>query len=306
MPLLSPTDMNNTAGKKQVKIIDRINRKSPFYSVEFFPPRDRENWPDFFKVVDSLSAINPLFASVTYGAGGGTRDNTLDITATLAEKGHIPMAHLTCVGATREYIREYLNCLAEKGVSNILALRGDPPAGQNIRWEDGEFVHASDLVEFVHREFPDFGIAVAAYPTPHPQSASFADDRRYTQKKLDAGADFAITQLFFDYREYFEFSAQLRAIGMTKPVIPGVLPILSLESIRRVLSLSGCNIPAKLYLSIEEANQKGGVEAVKEAGIAFAVDQIKKLLDNGAPGIHLYTLNKAETCLRIVEAVGRL
>ncbi len=289
-----------------MKIIRQIASRSPFYSLEFFPPKERGNWPGFFETVDALRALNPLFASVTYGAGGGTQANTLEITARLADKGIIPMAHLTCVGATTESIRSFLSSLAASGVHNILALRGDPPQGRQMRWEDGEFVYASDLVRFVAREFPSFGIGVAAYLTPHPESLSFAEDRKATVEKLDAGSDFAVTQLFFDPREYFEYVTQMRALGMTKPVLPGVLPIQSLESIRRVLSLSGCNIPAKLYLSIEEAHRKGGSEAVQEAGIAFAAEQIRRLIDGGAPGVHLYTLNKADTCLRIAEAVGKL
>lgn len=289
-----------------MKIIDKIKKNDRFYSLEFYPPADRNSWPAFFETVKKLLAINPLFASVTYGAGGGRQANTLEITAGLAEMGLTPMAHLTCVGATRASIREFIEALKAAKVHNILALRGDPPAGQDLRWEDGEFAYASELVSFVREEFPDMGIGVAAYPAPHPESESFEQDRRFTKAKLDAGSDLAVTQLFFDTREYFEFVRLMRKMGAEQPIIPGVLPILSLESIRRVLSLSGCNIPAKLYLSIEEAHQRGGVEAVREAGLAFAVEQIKRLLDGGAPGIHLYTLNRADTCLRIVEAVGAL
>ncbi len=289
-----------------MKIIDAIARRRPFYSLEFFPPKERENWPTFFATVDKLRSLDPLFVSVTYGAGGGTQDYTLDITAKLARQNLQPMAHLTCVGADRASIGEYLQKLMEAGVFNILALRGDVPKGRTICWEDCEFQYASDLVRFVREEFPDFGIGVAAYLTPHPESSSFAADRKALAHKFAAGSDLAITQLFFDYREYFEYVEQMRALGVTNPIVPGVLPIQSLESIRRVLSLSGCNIPAKLYLAVEEAHCGGGAEAVKEAGIAFAVEQIKRLLDGGAPGIHLYTLNKAETCLRIAEAVGPL
>lgn len=290
-----------------MKIIEKMhNCQGPFYSLEFFPPKDRASWPAFFATVDRLRALNPLFASVTYGAGGGTQDNTLEITAAIKKMGIEPMAHLTCVGATEERLRDYAGRLHAAGVCNILALRGDAPQDAAWDWNRETFKYAFDLVSFMQRNFPDFGVGVAAYPTPHPQSASFAEDRAFTQKKLDAGSDFAITQLFFDAREYFEFTAQMRARGVEKPIIPGVLPIQSLESIRRVLGLSGGNIPAKLYLSLEEAHEKGGAAAVREAGIAFAIAQIRRLLDGGAPGIHLYTLNQADTCLRIVEEVGKL
>jgi len=278
----------------------------PFYSLEFFPPKEREGWPVFFAAVNKLRGLDPLFASVTYGAGGSTQDYTLEITAKLAESGFTPMAHLTCVGAAETSIREYIRQLLQSGVTNILALRGDVPNGKEHNWEDCEFSHASDLVRFVRKEFPQIGIAVAAYLTPHPESASFSTDRIATAQKLAMGSDFAVTQLFFDYREYFEYVKQMRALGVDKPILPGVLPIQSLASIKRVLSLSGCNIPAKLYLTIEEAESKGGSEAVLEAGIRFAVEQVKRLIDGGAPGIHLYTLNKADMCLRIAEAVGKL
>ena len=289
-----------------MKIADLIAKRSPFYSLEFFPPKKRENWPGFFTVVEKLHVLDPLFVSVTYGAGGSTQDNTLDITAKLAKSGLVPMAHLTCVGASEEGIRAYVEKLMAAGVHNLLALRGDVPKGEDIRWEECEYSYASDLVSFVKREYPDMGIGVAAYLTPHPESADFAEDRAATAHKMNVGSDFAVTQLFFDHREYFEYVAQMRSLGVHKPILPGVFPVQSLDSLRRVLSLSGCNIPAKLYLAIEEANRTGGEEAVKETGIAFAAEQIRRLLDGGAPGIHLYTLNKASVCLRIAEAVGKL
>ena len=289
-----------------MKIIDALKDRGRFYSLEFFPPKDREKRPDFFATVDRLAPLAPPFVSVTYGAGGGTQDYTLEITAALAEKGLTPMAHLTCVGADSDSIRRYLRSLNDSGVHNILALRGDVPRGREIRWEECQFSYASDLVGFVRSEFPGIGIGVAAYLTPHPESGSFAADRQATALKLRAGSDLAVTQMFFDYREYFEYVEQMRLMGVRQPILPAILPIQSLESIRRVLAQSGCNIPAKLYLAVEEADRTGGAEAVKEAGIAFAVEQIKRLLDGGAPGIHLYTLNKSDTCLRIAQAVGKL
>ncbi|EGY24271.1 5,10-methylenetetrahydrofolate reductase [Desulfovibrio sp. A2] len=289
-----------------MKIRDRIAAStSPFYSLEFFPPKERENWPGFFTTVERLKALNPLFASVTYGAGGSTQDNTLEITSYLKNvMGLEPMAHLTCVGATRERIADYLRRLREVNVDNVLALRGDAPKGQDFDWDTAEFRYAADLVRFTRSEQPDMGVGVAGYPAAHPESPSFASDLRHTADKVNAGADFIVTQLFFDVREYFDFVERLRGLGVDKPVLPGILPIQSLESVRRILSLCGANIPGNLYLELEAANEKGGAEAVKEAGIAFAQRQIRTLLDGGAPGIHLYTLNRADTCLRIAEAVG--
>jgi len=289
-----------------VKIIDTIGSCGPFYSLEFFPPKERESWPGFFAAIDELRALEPLFVSVTYGAGGSTRDYTLEITADIARRGLTPMAHLTCVGASPDSIREYVRKLEASGVTNILALRGDVPQGETIDWQAGAFSYASDLVRFVREEFPHFGIGVAAYLTPHPESVSFAEDRKAAAFKLNQGSDFAITQLFFDPREYFEYVERMRSLGIDKPILPGVLPVSSFATLRRVLLLSGCNIPATLYLALEEADRQGGSEAVKEAGIRYAVQQIRHLLDGGAPGIHLYTLNKADTCLRIAEEVGAL
>ena len=279
---------------------------APFYSLEFFPPSDTAQLPDFYATVDRLRALNPLFASVTYGAGGARQQNTLAVTAELARRGITAMAHLTCVGAEPQSIAAFLHDLQASGVNNVLALRGDPPADKPWDWNKAHFRHASDLVAFAREQQPDLGIGVAAYPAPHPESPTFADDRRCTAEKMRAGADFALTQLFFDAREYEDLVSHLRGQGITTPVIPGILPIQSFDSLRRVLSLCGANIPGKLYLALEKANNEGGAEAVRQVGLDYAVRQIRSLLDAGAPGIHLYTLNKADMCLRLAEAVGTL
>ena len=279
---------------------------APFYSLEFFPPSDTAQLPDFYATVDRLRALNPLFASVTYGAGGARQQNTLAVTAELARRGITAMAHLTCVGAEPQSLAAFLHDLQASGVNNVLALRGDPPADKPWDWNKAHFRHASDLVAFAREQQPDLGIGVAAYPAPHPESPTFADDRRCTAEKMRAGADFALTQLFFDAREYEDLVSHLRGQGITTPVIPGILPIQSFDSLRRVLSLCGANIPGKLYLALEKANNDGGAEAVRQVGLDYAVRQIRSLLDAGAPGIHLYTLNKADMCLRLAEAVGTL
>ena len=279
---------------------------APFYSLEFFPPSDTAQLPDFYATVDRLRALNPLFASVTYGAGGARQQNTLAVTAELARRGITAMAHLTCVGAEPQSIAAFLHDLQAAGVNNVLALRGDAPADKPWDWNNAHFRHASDLVAFAREQQPGLGIGVAAYPAPHPESPTFAEDRRCTAEKMRAGADFALTQLFFDAREYEDLVSHLRGQGITTPVIPGILPIQSFDSLRRVLSLCGANIPGKLYLALEKANNDGGAEAVRQVGLDYAVRQIRSLLDAGAPGIHLYTLNKADMCLRLAEAVGTL
>ena len=279
---------------------------APFYSLEFFPPSDTAQLPDFYATVDRLRALDPLFASVTYGAGGARQQNTLAVTAELARRGITSMAHLTCVGAEPQSIAAFLQDLQAAGVNNVLALRGDPPADKPWDWACAHFRHASDLVAFAREQQPGLGIGVAAYPAPHPESPTFSDDRKRTAEKLHAGADFALTQLFFDAREYEDLLSHMRGQGITTPIIPGILPIQSFDSLRRVLSLCGANIPGKLYLDLESANAKGGAEAVREVGLEFAVRQIRFLLENGAPGIHLYTLNKAGMCLRVADESGLL
>lgn len=275
----------------------------PFFSLEFFPPAEESQLPTFYATAEELAALRPLFVSVTYGAGGTRQRNTLAVTAELARRGFTAMAHLTCVGAQPGDIAAFLRDLRRHGVDNVLALRGDPPKGGTREDTCGAFRHTAELVRFIRETEPDMGIGVAAYPAPHPESATFALDRRHTAEKLAAGADFAITQLFFDVREYEALVASLREHGVAVPVLPGILPIQSLDSLRRVLSLCGANIPGKLYLELEAAHAAGGAEAVREAGLAFAVRQIRQLIDMGAPGIHLYTLNKPGLCRRIAEEV---
>ncbi|MCR4666596.1 MAG: methylenetetrahydrofolate reductase [Desulfovibrio sp.] len=280
------------------------SRKTPFLSLEFFPPAEDAQLPPFYEVVSTLKTLDPLFASVTYGAGGSKQDRTLAVTAKICEMGLTTMAHLTCIGATEERIRAFLQALEKAGVMNVLALRGDPPKDTTIVPENMHFRHASDLVHFIRNEFPSMGIGVAAYPTPHPESESYAADRYFLAEKLSKGADFAVTQLFFDVREYVAMVDRVRKHNCNQPIIPGILTIQSIGSLRRILSLSGAHIPGKLYLALEEADQKGGAEAVREAGIRFAADEIRRLLDAGAPGVHLYTLNRAEICLELARLTG--
>lgn len=286
--------------------IGQLIRQSvkPFFSLEFFPPSNPEQLPDFYGAVEALGEKKPLFISVTYGAGGARQDNTLAITGELAKMGFATLSHLTCVGAEPQKILDYVDALKANGVGDILALRGDPPKDREWSWDGSRFMHASDLVSFLRRERPETGIGVAVYPSPHPESATFEADRARTAEKMAAGADFAISQLFFDAREYMALVDSLRQRGIDAPVVPGILPIRSMEGLKRVLSLCGANIPAKFYLELEEANKKGGVEAVREFGMRFAARLVRQLLDGGAPGIHLYTLNKSDLCRQLLEETG--
>lgn len=284
-----------------MRIPELIHGRSPFLSLEFFPPKEREAWPKFFEVVEQLKSLNPLFASVTYGAGGGTQENSLEIVKRLKQDmGLEPLAHLTCVGASASKLEGFLDALQEAGVQNVLALRGDAPKNNpDFDFNAGEFGHASDLTAFIKKRYPTMAVGVTGYPEPHVESPSIKDDLRWTKVKIDSGGDFIVTQLFFDNRLYFDFVERLAGLGGHVPVVPGVLPILSIKSAKFILSLCGASIPGKFLAALEAAFEEGGDAAVREVGLAYAVRQAQELIDRGAPGVHLYTLNKAEACLEI-------
>ena len=288
-----------------MNIIDLINRDEHFISLEFFPPKSREDWPAFFKTVQQLAQLKPLFASVTYGAGGSTNVDSLEIVTRLQkEYGLETMAHLTCIGSTPDEIATFLNELAAAGVSNVLALRGDPPQNGTVESALTSYLHnASDLVALIQASFPAKGIGVAGYPEAHPEAANPEEDLSFLKLKLDSGADFAITQLFFDNSQYHNFVKRAREAGITKPIIPGILPVVSLKVVKRIVSMCGATIPAEFLAELEHADQTGGAAAVQIVGVAHARKQIRELLDSGVPGVHLYTLNRAEVVLELVEGL---
>uniref|UniRef100_I2Q3H4 Methylenetetrahydrofolate reductase n=1 Tax=Desulfovibrio sp. U5L TaxID=596152 RepID=I2Q3H4_9BACT len=288
-----------------MRIGELIEAKRPFVSLEFFPPKEREAWAGFFDVVERLLPVHPLFVSVTYGAGGSTHAHTLEIVSRLKTVyGLEPMAHLTCVGASKEKIRGFLDGLAAAGVDNVLALRGDPPKGQEQFVPDSEdFQHASDLVAFIRREYPALAIGVAGYPECHPEAPSARADLDFLRRKIALGGDFTVTQLFFDNDCYFAFVDKVRGMGVTVPIVPGVLPVMSLASVKRLSSLCGASLPPAYLAALEAADAAGGPAAVAEVGIAHARKQAQDLIDRGAPGVHLYTLNKAEAVLSIVSGL---
>jgi methylenetetrahydrofolate reductase (NADPH) len=288
-----------------VRIVDLISGHGQFLSLEFFPPKELADWSGFFKVVDRLRSIDPLFVSVTYGAGGSTQDHTLEIVTRLKKEFDLePMAHLTCVGASCSGIGEFLDSLADAGIDNVLALRGDPPKDRELPPpESRDFVYASDLVPFIRGRHPRMGIGVAGYPEGHPEANSTEKDLEYLKLKLEQGGEFVVTQLFFDNDYYWNFVRRARELGITKPLIPGILPIFNLKVLQRIVSLCGACIPEPLMRSLEQANERGGAEAVQALGIEHARKQIQGLLDNGAPGVHLYTLNKDEACLELVSGL---
>ena len=288
-----------------MKIATKLADNRQFISLEFFPPKEKSEWPAFFRVVDRLAQLHPLFASVTYGAGGSTQSDSLEIVARMQQDhGLETMAHLTCVGAESARLTSFLDALDSAGVSNVLALRGDLP--KEIPAEtitESPLLYASDLVTFIRRTHPGMGVGVAAYPEAHPAAHNPEFDLGYLKLKLDLGGNFAITQLFFDNRFYFDFVAKARARGITKPIIPGILPVVSLKVIKRIVSLCGATIPADFMAKLEEADKEGGAAAVQRVGIDHARQQAQGLLAGGAPGVHLYTLNRAEAILEITDGL---
>jgi len=288
-----------------VRIIDRIIPGKQFLSLEFFPPKNTSDWPAFFRVVDKLRALQPLFVSVTYGAGGSTSDNTLAMVTRMKQEFSLePMAHLTCVGADEKNILDFIDHLAAAGVDNILALRGDPPQDPSVVLpESKDFIFASDLVSFVRKHYPSLGIGVAGYPEGHPEAVSIEKDLEFLKGKVDNGGDFVVTQLFFDNDYYWDFVQRARELGIEKPIVPGVMPIFSLKVIQKVVQLCGATIPAQLLRELEEADQQGGADAVLALGIRHARSQILGLLKGGAPGVHLYTLNRDDACLELLDGI---
>ncbi len=290
-----------------MQIAELLQRGEPFLSLEFFPPKDRAQWPGFFDVVRQLKTLNPLFCSVTYGAGGSTQHNTLEIVTRMKQEyGLEPLTHLTCVGATAEKIRSFLQGVKDAGVQNVLALRGDPPRGETAFTPDSEeFQHGSDLVGFIHTQFPDLSIGVAGYPEKHPEAASLDEDLKYLKLKVAAGADFVITQLFFNNDVYFDFVARARMAGITVPIVPGILPVQNLAALKRMLTFCGASLPDEFMHDLEHVDRIYGDSGVRGLGLGYAKAQIRNLLDRGAPGVHLYTLNKADTCLEIWKYFDR-
>ncbi|HDQ41511.1 MAG TPA: methylenetetrahydrofolate reductase [NAD(P)H] [Desulfonatronum sp.] len=277
-------------------------------SLEFFPPKDKALWPRFFDTVQELRSLDPLFVSVTYGAGGSTQSSTLEIVTRLKRDYALePMAHLTCVGASAAGLKAFLDDLTQADVQNVMALRGDPPKGETTFTPSDEgFRHACNLVEFIRKGYPDMGIGVAGYPEGHPEAVSLEQDLLFLKHKLDLGGEFAVTQLFFDNQRYWDFVARAREIGITKPILPGIMPIFSLKVIQRITSLCGARLPGPFLARLEQADVQGGDEAVQKVGMAQAAAQIRDLLDKGVPGVHLYTMNRADGCLRIMELAEEL
>lgn len=281
-----------------MKIADILSRGRTI-SFEFFPPRDEAAERVLAQALVELEPLAPSYVSVTYGAGGSTRQRTRDIVVRiLRETGMTPMAHLTCVGHTRAELVAIVERYRAAGVENILALGGDPPAG--VELPPGELTHAIELVRLI-REIGDFSVGVAAHPEPHPRSPSREEDRAHTAEKL-AEADFAITQFFFDPAHYADLVDGLHAHGVDKPVIPGIMPALNLNSIARMSAMQGSEFPGRLEARMRAVGDDPA--AVRAVGIEAAGSLCRALLDLGAPGLHFYTLNRSSATREIYSGLG--
>ncbi|HWM08214.1 MAG TPA: methylenetetrahydrofolate reductase [NAD(P)H] [Solirubrobacteraceae bacterium] len=288
-----------------MRIDDRLaDGSEPAFSFEFFPPKTDEGERNLGRALAELSRLDPTFVSVTYGAGGSTtqKRKTVDIVSSIkAEHGLEAMAHFTCVGQTVGELREMLDVMRDAGISNVLALRGDPPPGQ-AEWTatDGGLEYSRELIEMIRDEY-DFAIGAACFPEVHIHATSAEDDLRYLKEKVDAGARFLITQLFFDNATYWDFVARARDIGIDVPIIPGIMPITNFDQIRRFTSMCGATIPDGLMKELGlRADQP---EAVLDFGVAYATLQCAELLAHGAPGIHFYTLNRSTATRAILSAL---
>jgi methylenetetrahydrofolate reductase (NADPH) len=279
----------------------KIAAGKPVISFEFFPPKTEEGDRNLFeKTLPALLLAKPDYCSVTYGAGGSTRDKTLMIVDRIQKQhGLTAVAHLTSVNATKEEIRSLLEQIRTLGVRNVLALRGDPPGGGAFNMTAGGFEYSNQLVEFI-REFDHFSIGVAGFPEGHIACKQGKQvDWGYLKKKIDAGADFVLTQLFFDNADYYEFREHLHKNGVKIPVVPGIVPILNAQQIKRFTAMCGARIPAALGSRLDEIGADEA--AATEFGIEYATKQCEDLLRNGAPGIHFYTLNKAHSTVQVVK-----
>jgi methylenetetrahydrofolate reductase (NADPH) len=285
-----------------MKIIDLLGRGAPAFSFEFFPPKGEAGMAVLFETLADLRDYRPSYVSVTYGAGGSTRELTVELVRRIKhELGMEAMAHLTCVGATQAEIGQVLDSLRAAGIDNVIALRGDPPKGETeFQRTAGGFAHASELVTFVRQNY-GFCIAGACYPESHPEAVSAEQDLAALKVKVDSGAQFLITQLFFEADAYFRFVERARQVGITVPIVAGIMPITNVAQIKRFTSMCGASIPAELLAELElhENDQK----KVREIGVRSAVELCTKLLLGGVPGIHFYTLNRSHATREILDAL---
>lgn len=285
-------------------IKDIFNKGKTVYSFEVFPPKKEDDIYDIYKTLDTLKTLHPDFISVTYGAGGSNSKKTAAIAAYIKNICEIePIAHLTAVAMNEPFLVQFLNELKEKGVSNILALRGDRPRDMSDQdYENRVFLHAEDIIHLI-RANSEVCVAAACYPEIHPESSSRESDLQYLKQKVDTGVNFLITQMFFDNHKFYEFRELARAKGIQVPISAGIMPITSAKQLGTSVSLSGTSIPQTLSSLV--AKYADNPEDLRKAGIEYAVRQIEDLEANGVEGIHIYTMNKASTAIEIMKLLGK-
>ena len=280
--------------------ISQILKSERSISFEFFPPRTERGSRSFFRALDRLSVFRPSFVSVTYGAGGSTKEVTEEmVVRVLRDTPLLPMAHLTCSAQTRCEVDQVLRRLESAGIENVLALRGDPPKGSD-RFEpaaDG-FAHSTELIRHIRANY-DLGIGAACYPETHPEAASPGADLEFAKMKIELGAEFLVSQLFFDNADFFDFLDRARQAGLEVPIVAGIMPILSASQIRRMTALCGAGIPPALDRKLSKHD--GDDDAVRELGIEHATRQVRELWDNGADGVHFYALNRARSVSQVLR-----
>ena len=270
-------------------------------SIELYPPKSPAGEADLFTNMAELATFKPSFVTCTYGAGGSTRDKTLDIVGRVHREFGLPVAsHLTCVGATADELRTYIREAQAVGVDYIVALRGDPPKGEEaFKPVNGGFSNACDLVGMIHAEFPEIGVAVAGYPETHLEAVSPEKDLEYLKHKIDQGADIVVTQLFYRNEDYFRFRDRCIAAGIAVPIVPGILPVTNLAQVRRITSMCGAHLPDALQAELEAHPEDP--QGQFEVGVEYAAGQVTELVREGCPGLHFYVLNKSRATAQILR-----
>ena len=287
-----------------MKIVELLTQPRPTLSFEVFPPKTQENFDSVERATSEIAAMHPSYMSITYGAAGTTSGYTIDIADRIRQRYDVPvMVHLTCVTSTREKIRDVLRQLRERNIENVLALRGDIPTDIDFPLP-GQYRYASELIEQIRVEDADLCIGAACYPEGHIESANRQEDLRHLKEKVDAGCDFLTTQMFFDNSILYNFLYRARDIGITVPVVPGIMPVTNGKQIARICSLSGTHLPARFQAIVDKFGDRP--DAMQQAGIAYATEQIVDLLANGIEHIHVYSMNKPQVAQCIQQNLSRL